>query len=257
MATTKTPNELFALTDRVAIITGGSRGIGEAIARSFAAAGAKVAIASRKAEACEAVANDINAGGGTAIAVPTHLGELDSLENLVQQTADQFGQIDIVVNNAANALALPVGQITAEAFDKSMHVNLRGPLFLVQNALPWLEKSQHASVINIISAGVYTTGAYVALYTAAKAGLRMMTRSMAHELVRHDIRVNAIAPGTVDTQMVRNTPPEMQAGMRDAAPVKRMADPEEMVGAALLLASDAGSFSTGQTIIVDGGMTTS
>jgi NAD(P)-dependent dehydrogenase (short-subunit alcohol dehydrogenase family) len=257
MAATKTPNELFDLTGRVAIVTGGSRGIGEAIAKGFAAAGAKVVIASRKAEACESVVQQIIATGGEAIPVPTHLGELEGLENLVSQTTDHFGQIDIIVNNAANPLALPVGQITAEAFDKSMHVNLRGPLFLVQNALPWLEKSSHASVINIISAGVYTTGAYVALYTAAKAGLRMMTRSMAHELVRHGIRVNAIAPGTVDTQMVRNTPPEMQAGMRDAAPVKRMAAPEEMVGAALLLASDAGSFSTGQTIILDGGMTTS
>ncbi|MFP6664810.1 MAG: SDR family oxidoreductase [Deltaproteobacteria bacterium] len=257
MASAKTPNELFNLKDRVAIITGGSRGIGEAIARGFVAAGAKVVIASRKQEACDGVAAEINAAGGEALAFAVNMDDLDGIERLVAATVERFGGIDILVNNAANPLALPVGQITPEAFDKSMHVNLRGPLFLVQYALPHLKKSEHASIINIISAGVYTGGAFVALYTAAKAGLRMLTRSMANELVGHGIRANAIAPGAVDTKMVRNTPPEMQAGMRDAAPVKRLADPTEMVGAALLLASDAGSFATGQTIIVDGGMTSS
>lgn len=255
MQQARTPNELFDLKDRVAIVTGGSRGIGEAIARGFAAAGAKVVIASRKAEPCEAVAASIQDSGGDALAFAVNMDDLSGLESLVAATTERFGGIDIVVNNAANPLALPVGHITPEAFDKSMHVNLRGPLFLVQYALPALRASQHASVINVISAGVYTSGAFVALYTAAKSGLRMLTRSMAHELVGDGIRVNAIAPGTVDTTMVRNTSPEAQAGMRDAAPVKRMADPTEMVGAALLLASDAGSFSTGQTIIVDGGMT--
>jgi NAD(P)-dependent dehydrogenase (short-subunit alcohol dehydrogenase family) len=257
MTSAKTPDQLFDLKDRVAIITGGSRGIGEAIARGFVAAGAKVVIASRKLEACEAIADEINADGGEALALGVNMDDLEGLERLVGATVERFGGIDIIVNNAANPLALPIGKITPEAFDKSMHVNLRGPLFLVQYALPHLKKSPHASIINIISAGVYTSGAFVALYTAAKSGLRMMTRSMAHELVDHGIRANAIAPGTVDTKMVRNTPPEVQAGMRDAAPVKRMADPTEMVGAALFLASDAGSFSTGQTIIVDGGMTTS
>lgn len=257
MQNRRTPNELFDLKDRVAIVTGGSRGIGEAIAHGYAAAGASVVIASRKAEPCKEVADAIEAEGGQAMPFAVNMDNLEGLESLVAATVERFGGIDIIVNNAANPLALPVGQITPEAFDKSMHVNLRGPLFLVQYALPYLRASQHASVINVISAGVYTSGAYVALYVAAKSGLRMLTRSMAHELVGDGIRVNAIAPGTVDTKMVRNNAPEVQAGMRDAAPVKRMADPSEMVGAALLLASDAGSFSTGQTIILDGGLTTS
>jgi NAD(P)-dependent dehydrogenase (short-subunit alcohol dehydrogenase family) len=249
--------QMFDLTGRVAIVTGGSRGIGKAIAEGFAAAGARVAIASRKAEACEAVAREIEGAGGQALAVPTHMGDLAALEELVRRTVERFGGIDVVVNNAANALALPIGSITPEAFDKSIGVNLRGPLFLVQYALPWLEKSAHASVINVISAGVFTSGAFVGLYTAGKAGLRMLTRTMAHELASRNVRVNAIAPGTVDTDMVRNNDPAAQAAMRDAAPLRRMAEPEEMVGIALYLASDAGRFATGQTFVVDGGLTTS
>lgn len=250
-------DQMFDLSGRVAIVTGGSRGIGKAIAGGFAAAGAKVVIASRKADACNAAVAEIEAAGGEALAVPTHLGDIAALENLVNATVDRFGALDIVVNNAANALALPVGQITPEAFDKSIAVNLRGPLFLVQFALPHLQKSEHASVINVISAGVFTSAQFVGLYTAGKAGLRTMTRTMAHEFAPRKIRVNAIAPGTVDTDMVRNTDPLAQAAMRDAAPLKRMAAPEEMIGMALYLASDAGSFATGQTFIVDGGMTTS
>ena len=249
-------DRMFDLTGRVAIITGGSRGIGKAIAQGFSAAGAKVVIASRKADACQATAAEIETAGGEALAVPTHLGDLDALQRLVEATVNRFGAIDVLVNNAANALALPIGQITPEAFDKSISVNLRGPLFLFQYALPHLLKSPHASVINVISAGVFTSAQYVGLYTAGKAGLRTMTRSMAHEFASQNIRVNAIAPGTVDTDMVRNNDEEAQARMRDAAPVRRMAAPEEMVGIALYLASDAGSFATGQTFVVDGGMTT-
>lgn len=250
-------NQLFDLTGRVAIVTGGSRGIGKAIAGAFSAAGARVVIASRKADACEAVAAEIEAAGGEALAVPTHLGDLAALENLVRATTDRFGSIDIVVNNAANALALPIGQITPEAFEKSISVNLRGPLFLVQYALPHLLESAHASVINVISAGVFTSAQFVGLYTAGKAGLRTLTRTMAHELAPRNVRVNAIAPGTVDTDMVRNNDPAAQAAMRDAAPMKRMAAPDELVGIALYLASDASSFATGQTFVVDGGLTTS
>lgn len=257
MMTREELNRLFDLSGRVAIITGGSRGIGKAIAGAFATAGAKVVIASRKADACEAVATEIQQAGGEALAVPTHLGDLEALERLVTTTVDRFGAVDIVVNNAANALALPVGEITPEAFDKSISVNLRGPLFLVQYALPHLVKSAHASVINVISAGVFTSAQFVGLYTAGKAGLRTMTRTMAHEFATQNIRVNAIAPGTVDTDMVRNNDPVAQEHMRDASPMKRMAHPNEMVGIALYLASDASSFATGQTFVVDGGMTTS
>jgi NAD(P)-dependent dehydrogenase (short-subunit alcohol dehydrogenase family) len=246
----------FDLTDRVAIITGASRGIGRAIAEGFAAMGASVVIASRKAEACQETASAIEAAGGKALPVPTHVGHEEALGSLVEATVSEFGGVDIVVNNAANPLALPIGSITSEAFTKSHDVNLRGPVFLVQHALPHLSASEHASVINVVTAGIFTSGAYVSLYAAAKSALLMMTRAMAAELAAEGIRVNALAPGTVDTQMVRNTPEEFQQMAVDAQLIKRMASPEEMVPAALFLAADASSFMTGQVLVIDGGMTT-
>jgi NAD(P)-dependent dehydrogenase (short-subunit alcohol dehydrogenase family) len=246
----------YDLTGRVAIITGGSRGIGRAIAETFAASGAAVVIASRKADACVAVASEIEAAGGRAIAVPAHAGHLDELEALVGTTVDQLGGVDIVVNNAANALGLPIGSITPEAWESSHAVNLRGPLFLFQYALPHLLKSEHASVVNVISAGAFTHGTYVSMYCSAKAAMVTMTRAMASEFAASGIRANALAPGTTDTDMVRNNDEASQQRMVDAALIKRMATPEELADAALYLASDASSFMTGQVLVVDGGMTT-
>jgi NAD(P)-dependent dehydrogenase (short-subunit alcohol dehydrogenase family) len=246
----------YDLTGRVAIITGGSRGIGRAIAETFAASGAAVVIASRKADACFQLAKEIEATGGRAIAVPTHAGHMDELEALVDATVDQLGAVDIVVNNAANALGLPIGSITAEAWQKSYSVNLQGPLFLFQYALPHLLASDHAAVVNVISAGAFTHATYVSMYCSAKAAMMTMTRAMASEFAAAGIRVNALAPGTTDTDMVRNTDEASQQGMVDAQLIKRMGTPEELADAALYLASDASSFMTGQVLVVDGGMTT-
>ncbi len=249
------PGSLFDLTGRVAVITGASRGIGLALARGFAAAGAPVVVASRKPEACAAAAAAINAAGGDAFAVPAHLGDLDQVAALVSATADHYGRIDIVVNNAANALAQPIGAVTPEAWGKSQDTNERGPLFLVQAALPYLSESEHASVINAVSAGVFTHGGHLALYTAAKAGLLALTRAMAAELATRSIRVNALAPGPTDTDMVRKNSADFRDRMAAATLMSRLAAPEEMVGPALFLASDASSFMTGQVLVVDGGMT--
>jgi NAD(P)-dependent dehydrogenase (short-subunit alcohol dehydrogenase family) len=245
----------FDLTGRVAIVTGGSRGIGRAVAHGFAAVGAKVVVASRKADACDEAVASISAAGGTALAVPTHMGDLDALGTLVDRTVEAFGGVDIVINNAANALALPLGSITPEAWEKSFDVNLRAPVFLVQAALPHLRASEHPAVVNISSAGAFTQAGYVAMYAAAKTALLSLTRSMAAEFAGDGIRVNALAPGTVDTDMVRNTGPEMQKLMVAGQLIPRMADPDEMVPPTLFLASDAASFMTGHVLIVDGGLT--
>jgi NAD(P)-dependent dehydrogenase (short-subunit alcohol dehydrogenase family) len=245
---------LFDMTGRVVIVTGGTRGIGRALAEGYAAAGARVVVASRKAEACQETERHLRSLGGTALGVPTHLGELDALRALVDATVAAFGGVDVVVNNAANALALPLGAYTPEAWAKSLDVNLRGPVFLVQEALPHLKKSPHAAVLNVVSGGAFLFSATVSLYAIGKAGLVAATRAMAAEYQPFGIRVNALSPGTVDTDMVRKNPAEAQAEMTRIQLMPRMADPDEMVGPALLLTSDAGSFITGQVVFADGGM---
>jgi NAD(P)-dependent dehydrogenase (short-subunit alcohol dehydrogenase family) len=251
----KTLATLFDLTDRVAIVTGGTRGIGRAIAEGYVCAGAKVVVASRKADACaETEAYLTNQLGGEALGVPTHLGEIDQLQALVDTTVERFGRLDIVVNNAANALTQPLGAFTAEAWQKSFDVNLRGPVFLVQHALGQLERSEHAAIVNVISAGAFLFSANVAMYAAAKAALMSFTRSMAADFAPRGIRVNALAPGTVDTDMVRANPPAARQSMANASFMRRAASPDEMVGPVLYLASDASSFMTGQVLLADGGL---
>jgi len=247
--------ELFDLTGRTAIVTGGTRGIGLAIAKGLVAAGANVAVASRKAEACEQAAALLNSSStGNAIGVPTHMGDLGAIDALVNSAVGEFGGVDIVINNAANALAQPIGQITPAAWAKSFAVNQQGPVFLVQSALPHLQRSEHAAVLNIVSAGAFIFSPTTSMYAAAKASMVSFTRSMAAEFAAEGIRVNALAPGAVDTDMVRGNPPEFAAALARHALLKRIATADEIVAPALLLVSDAGSFITGQTLLVDGGM---
>lgn len=245
---------LFDLTGRTAIVTGGTRGIGRAIAEGYICAGANVVVASRKPEACAETAEHLRTLGGRALGVPTHTGDTESLEHLVQATVEEFGGVDIVVNNAANALTEPVGAFTVDGWDKSFGVNLRGPVFLVQAALPHLLASQHAAVLNVVSVGAFMFGQGVSMYSAAKAALVSYTRSAAAELAARGVRVNALAPGAIDTDMVRRNPPAVVDGMANGNHLKRLGVPDEMVGTALLLTSDAGSYITGQTFIADGGL---
>lgn len=245
---------LFDMSGRVVIVTGGTRGIGRSLAEGYVSAGARVVVASRKADACKETEEHLRSLGGEALGVPTHLGELDDLAALVDRTVDEFGGLDVLVNNAATALAQPVGQYTPEAWQKSLDVNLRGPVFLTQAALPHLKASDHAAVLNVISGAAFMYSATISLYAMGKAALLAQTRSAAAELAPHGVRVNALSPGTVDTDMVRANPPEAQQVMTEVMLMKRMAHPDEMVGPALLLTSDAGSFVTGQVLLADGGM---
>ena len=211
----------FDLDGRVAIVTGGSRGIGRALATSLASCGARVVVSSRKAAACEETVAELRSAGGEAIAVPGNMGDLDDVAHLVAATVDAYGAIDLVVNNAANALAQRLGSITPEAWEKSQAVNERGPLFLAQAATPHL---------------------------------LMLTRSMAAELGPKGIRVNALAPGAVDTDMMAANPEAAIDAMRSASIMGRLADPDEMVGPGLFLLSDLSSFVTGSVLVADGGM---
>ncbi|HEY4332920.1 MAG TPA: SDR family oxidoreductase [Ilumatobacteraceae bacterium] len=246
--------KLFSLEGRVAIVTGSTRGIGRAIAEGFVDAGAKVVVASRKADAVEETVQSLRARGGTVLGVTAHLGELADVNRIVAATVAEFGGIDILVNNAATALTQRLGSLTADAWAKVYDVNLRGPVFLVDAALEHLTASEHASVINVISAGAFLASPATAMYSGAKAALLSFTRTMAADFAGRGIRVNALAPGTVATDMVMNNTPEAQRAMEMASYQKRMADPTEMLGPTLFLASDAASFVTGQVIIADGGL---
>jgi NAD(P)-dependent dehydrogenase (short-subunit alcohol dehydrogenase family) len=248
-------DRLFDMSDRTVIITGGTRGIGLALAEGFLLAGARVVVASRKPDACEKAAAHLRELGGQAIGVPTHLGEVDDLRALVQRTVDEFGGVDVLVNNAANPLAQSLGDMTVEALNKSFEVNLRGPVILVQEALPHLKESRHAAVLNVVSVGAFIFSPTMAIYSSMKAAMMSFTRSMAAELVTHGIRVNALAPGPVDTHMMQQNPQAAIDGMVGGTLLKRLATPDEMVGPAMLLCSDGGSYITGSVIIADGGGT--
>jgi NAD(P)-dependent dehydrogenase (short-subunit alcohol dehydrogenase family) len=246
---------LFDMTDRTVIVTGGTRGIGLSLAEGFALAGARVVVSSRKADACEEAAEHLRELGAQAIGVPAHVGALEDIDQLVERTVVEFGGVDVVVNNAANALAQPLGEMTADAWAKSNEVNVRGPVFLAQAALPYLKESKHAAVLNMVSVGAFNFAPSLSIYAAGKASMMSFTRTMSAEFVGHGIRVNAIAPGPVDTDMMRKNPQQAIDYMVNGTLMKRLASPDEMVGAALLLCSDAGSYITGTVVIVDGGGT--
>src|SRR4051794_36238003 len=231
------PSNLFDLTGRTAIVTGGSRGIGRAMALAFAAAGARVVIASRKAEACAAVADEIVAAGGDALAVATHVGHPDEVDALVAATVEHFGGIDILVNNAANPLGGALTEVTPAAFDASYGVNVKGPILLGAAALDHLAASGHGSVINVISAGAFRPGEGLALYCSGKAALWSLTRVMAKEWASRSVRVNALAPGPFRTDMMAGalSIPDFYGRIVDSTVQKRVAEPEEIVGAALFL----------------------
>jgi NAD(P)-dependent dehydrogenase (short-subunit alcohol dehydrogenase family) len=248
----------FDLSDKVAVITGSSRGIGRAIAEAMAAAGARVVISSRKADACEAVAKDLAARGSAAIAIPCNVSRKPEVEALVRQTMQRFGRIDILVCNAAvNPAYGPLESLTDEAFDKIMGANVKSNLWLCNLVIPGMAARGGGAVIFISSiAGLRGTDA-IGAYGISKAADFALARNLAVEWGPRNVRVNSIAPGLIKTEFARALweNEETLARRNARTPLRRIGMPEEIGGIAVFLASSAASYITGQIVVADGGLT--
>ncbi|HEY0601390.1 MAG TPA: glucose 1-dehydrogenase [Herpetosiphonaceae bacterium] len=245
----------FDLQNKVAIITGGSRGIGEAIAQALAEAGAKVVVASRKLENVQPVADAINAAGGQALAVACHTGDRAQIESLVQQTVDTFGTVDIAVNNAAtNPHFGPLLEATDEMWDKTLQVNVKGYFTLCQTVAPIMLERGSGKIINIASVAGLTPGAGMGVYSVTKAAVLMLTQSLAQELGPQGIQVNAIAPGVIKTKFSTAlwSNEKLAKGIERRA--GRLGEPDDVAGSALFLASPASDYVNGTVLVVDGGI---
>ncbi len=252
---------LFSLKGKVAIITGGSRGIGRALALAYAEAGADVVVSSRNKQPpeLEKVAEQILTMGKRALAVPAHVGKKEDVETLVRKTLHAFGRIDILVNNAgANPVLSTMVDLEEDSFDKVLEVNLKGAFLMSKAVAREMIKQGGGRIINMSSiSGLRARADGTGAYCISKAAMNMMTQVMARELAPHQILVNAIAPGSIKTDFSRVnwTDPERKAQRIREIELKRFGEPEEVVGIALFLASEASSFVTGEIIRVDGGQT--
>lgn len=258
MNTTK----LFDLTGKTALVTGSTKGIGKAIAEQFACHGAEVVISSRKADACEAVAADINAAladaPGGAVAIPCNISDKGELERLVAASRERLGRIDVLVCNAAvNPYYGPMKDLPDDALDKILGVNIRSNHWLAQLVLPEMVERNDGSIIVISSIGGLRGSPVLGAYCISKAADLQLVRNLAVEYGPHNVRVNAISPGLVRTDFARALweNPDLLAHRVQHDPLKRIGEPIEIAGAAVYLASAAGSFTTGQNIVVDGGAT--
>ena len=253
-------DSLFDLTGKTAIITGSTKGIGKAIAFRMAQHGANVVVSSRKSDACEAVTAEINAAGypGSAISVPCNIGYKDQLQALVDQTVTELGPIDVLVCNAAiNPFAGPMIEIPDDAFDKIMASNIRSNHWLCSMVLPSMKERRQGSITIVSSIGGLRGSEILGAYAISKAADMQMARNIAVEYGPFNIRANAIAPGLVRTDFAKYLW-ENEDILRSAtagSALRRIGEPDEIAGAAVFLASNAGAFTTGQTIVCDGGAT--
>lgn len=251
-------NNLFDLEGRVALVTGGSRGIGRMIARGFLAQGATVYISARKRAACEATAAELSASGGRCIALTADIATLDGVKGLAAQLTERSAALDILVNNAGAAWAAPFDDFPENGWDKVADLNLKTPFFLTQALAPLLRAAatdaRPAKVINIASIdGLFVNPLETYSYAASKAGLIHLTRRMAARLIRDRIVVTAIAPGPFASDMNRDARDHADA-VAKRVPAGRIGTDEDMAGAAIFLASRAGDYVVGATLTVDGGM---
>ena len=249
---------LFDLQGKIALVTGSTKGIGKAIASRMAEQGAQVVVSSRNQELCDEVAGEINSAGGTAIGIACNINYKEQLENLVKQTEIQLGSIDILVCNAAiNPYFGPSQEISDSAFDKVMHANIGSVHKLCQLVIPSMAGNGGGSVIIVSSIGGLKGSDALGAYAISKAADMQIARNLAVEWGPKNVRINCIAPGLVRTDFARALweNPEIYAATVSKYPLRRIGEPDEIAGTAVLLASDAGSFTTGQTIVIDGGGT--
>ncbi|MCK6552813.1 glucose 1-dehydrogenase [Myxococcota bacterium] len=248
----------FDLSNKVAIVTGASRGIGESMARGLAAHGAKVVIAARKLEGLEAVAQSIRDAGGDALAVACHTGKESDVDALVKAALDRHGKIDVLVNNAAtNPYFGPMLDIEWGAFDKTFEVNVKGYFMLARAVARHLvEREAPGSIINVSSVAGIQGAPLQGVYGMTKAAVISMTKTLAIELGARGVRVNAIAPGFIDTRFssALTGSDEIVKTILSRTPLNRIGQPEDLAGLAIYLASDASSFVTGATFLADGGL---
>jgi NAD(P)-dependent dehydrogenase (short-subunit alcohol dehydrogenase family) len=247
------PAELFDLSGRVALVTGATRGLGLAISRAFAAAGADLVVASRKDAAVQDVAAELRATGRRAIGCPCHVGRWTDVERLVEAAYEAYGRVDVLVNNAGMAPKYAtLGSVGEELFDKTIAVNLKGPFRLCALVGERMAAGDGGAIVNVSSTGAVRPTADIVPYAAAKAGLNAMTVGFA-DAFGPKVRVNGIMPGPFLTTISEAWDMEMVDDLTRAFPLRRAGIPDEIVGAALYLASPASSFTTGTIITVDGG----
>lgn len=246
----------FNLKDKVAIVTGSSKGIGKAIAKGLAQMGATAVISSRSQEACDAVVTEFEKEGLKAVGIACHIGKEEQRKNLVDTVIEKLGRIDILVNNAAiNPVYGPIENVESDIFDKIMEVNVKAPWALSNLVLPHMQSNKKGSIINIASVEALTPGFGLGLYSTSKAALLMLTKNQAKEWGQHGVNVNAICPGLIQTKFSAAlwTNEKLLGKLEKSIPSGRMGQPEEMIGLACLLASDAGSYMTGGVYTADGG----
>jgi NAD(P)-dependent dehydrogenase (short-subunit alcohol dehydrogenase family) len=245
----------FSLKGKIAIVTGGGRGIGKAIALGFAEAGADVVIADINSEEANKAATQIKALHRRALVVETNIAIKSQVDNMVAKTLEEFTTIDILVNDAAINIMRPLVDLREDGWDKVMNVDLKGYFLCSQAAAKVMMEKQRGNIINMVSTGAAKAAPGLGAYSIAKAGVVMLTKLLAIELASYNIRVNAIGPYLVKTAFSQPmwSDPDACKSLEASIPLGRIAEPEDMVSAALFLASDASSYITGQTIFVDGG----
>ena len=245
------PDPLFDLSGKVALVTGGSRGLGYQMVKAFAERGADVVIASRKLERCEEVAGEVRALGRRALAVAVHAAHWDSLDALVETVYSEFGRIDILVNNAGMSPPMASDEVTEQLFDSVLGLNFKGPFRLASQVARRMYDGDGGCIINVSSSGALQPLPYVVPYGGAKAALNAMTRSLAAEY-GPKVRINTLSPGPFLTDISKAWSEEARRSAPSA--LGRPGEPEEIVSAALFLASPASSFVTGALVRVDGGL---